>query len=103
MYETPSPEELKKFMVDNNLTGADVAALAGVSARTARHWIEPVNTKGWRSMPWAAWAMILLLTGKKTVDEILKTVDNWKRETRGWGLFERGPAGRPWPQKEREG
>jgi len=95
MYEIPAPDELRQFMITNNLTGADIAALAGVTPRAARRWVEPANTKGWRPIPWAAWAMIQILTGKKTKDEIFSLVDSWKRETKGWGIFEKGAAGRP--------
>lgn len=95
MYEIPTPDELKKFMIENNLTGADVAALSGVTPRAARRWVEPAGTKGWRPIPWAAWAMVLMLTEKKTKDEIFNLVDGWKKEIKGRGLFERGTAGRP--------
>ena len=95
MYDTPAPEELKRFMIDNNLTGADIAALAGVTPRAARRWVEPAEQKGSRPIPWAAWTMILLLTGKKTKEEIEKQVDKWKKEKTSRGLYERGTAGRP--------
>jgi hypothetical protein len=95
MYETPTPEELKKFMGSNNLTGADIAALAGVTPRAARRWVEPANQKGSRPIPWAAWGMVLILTGKKTKNDFLKLIDKWKKEKIGRGLFERGNAGRP--------
>ena len=95
MYETPTPEEIKAFMAENNLTGADIAALAGVNPRTARHWVTPPDLKSARAIPWAAWAMILLLTGKKTKDDFLQLIDGWKKEKIGRGLFERGTAGRP--------
>lgn len=99
MYETPAPEELKEFMRKNNLTGADIAALAGVTPRAARRWVEPANQKGSRPIPWAAWAMILILTGKKTKQEIVKLVNQWKKEKLGRALYERGAAGRP-PKEE---
>jgi hypothetical protein len=95
MYDIPGPDELKRFMIDNNLTGADLAALTGVKPRSARQWVAPPGSKSARAIPWAAWAMILILTGKKTKDEIFKLVDGWKKEIKGWGLFERGTAGRP--------
>jgi len=95
MYEIPGPDEIRKFMFDNNLTGADIAALAGVKSRTARSWVAPPGSKSAREVPWAAWMMILLLTGKTTKKDIFKMVDNWKRETKGRGIFERDPRGRP--------
>jgi hypothetical protein len=95
VYEVPPPADLKQFMADNNLTGADIAALTGVKPRSARQWVAPPGSKSYRAIPWAAWAMILILTGKKTKDEVFKMVDDWKREIKGWGIFEKGVAGRP--------
>ena len=95
MYEIPGPDEIKKFMADNNLTGADLAALAGVKSRTARSWVAPPGSKSAREIPWAAWMMILILTGKKTKKDVFKMVDDWKRQVKGRGIFERGAAGRP--------
>jgi uncharacterized membrane-anchored protein len=95
MYEVPSPEEIKIFMDENDLTGADIAALTGVDARTARRWVAPANQKGARVIPWAAWTLILILTGKTTKKELLKLIDQWKAEKIGRGLFKRGVAGRP--------
>jgi hypothetical protein len=95
MYDTPTPEELKIFMAKNNLTGADIAALAGVKPRAARRWVAPVGQKGAAPIPWAAWAMIQLLTGKVSKEKLLKSVDAWKAESIGQKLFERGNAGRP--------
>lgn len=100
MYETPTPEQLKEFMQKNNLTGADIAALTGVNARTARRWVAPADQKGARPIPWMAWAMIQMLTGKTAKEEFLKLIDQWKAEKIGRGLFERGNAGRPPKGKE---
>jgi hypothetical protein len=95
MYETPAPEELKKFMVENNLTGADIAAMTGVKPRTARSWIAPKSQKNARDIPWAAWAMVLLLMGKQSKKDIEKSVNKWKAEITGRRLFERANSGRP--------
>jgi hypothetical protein len=95
MYETPTPEEIKKFMVENNLTGADMAALSGVKPRAARRWVAPADQKGAAPIPWAAWALIQILTGKASKNECLKKISAWKAESVGRKLFERGTAGRP--------
>jgi hypothetical protein len=102
MYETPTPEEFKDFILKNNLTGADISALTGVNARTARRWIQPVDQKGAISIPWAAWALILILTGKIPKDDFLKMIDKWKEEKTSRGLFERGNAGRPPKKTEKQ-
>jgi hypothetical protein len=95
MYEIPTPEEIKEFMVENNLTGADMAALSGVKPRAARRWVAPVDQKGAAPIPWAAWALIQILTGKVSKSEYLKKISAWKAESIGRKLFERGNAGRP--------
>ena len=82
-------------MAENNLTGADIAALAGVKPRTARCWIQPCNQSGARAIPWAAWAMIQLLTNKKSKDDFLHLINSCKKEAGGRGLFEKGIVGRP--------
>jgi hypothetical protein len=95
MYEVPSPEEIKKFMVENNLTGVDMAALSGVKPRAARRWVAPADQKGAAPIPWAAWALIQILVGKVSKNEYLKKISAWKTESLGRKLFERGVAGRP--------
>ena len=99
MYEIPAPEEIKFFMAESNLTGADIAALAGVKPRAARRWVAPMDQKGAAPIPWAAWALIQILTGKQKPDEILKKINEWKKEGIGRGLYERGNAGRPPKEK----
>jgi hypothetical protein len=95
MYDIPTPEEFRGFMTKNNLTGADIAALVGVDARTARRWVAPADQKSARPIPWAAWALIQILTGTASKNEYLKKINVWKTESIGRKLFERGTAGRP--------
>jgi hypothetical protein len=95
MYEIPTPEEFKIFMSENNLTGADVAALTGVNARAARRWVAPHGQKGARDIPWAAWALLQILTRNLEKDDLLKKIGSWKTENFGRAIFERGKAGRP--------
>ena len=63
--------------------------------RAARRWVAPIDQKGAAPIPWAAWALIQILTGKQKPDEILKKINEWKKEGIGRGLYERGKAGRP--------
>ena len=95
MYEVPSQDELKKFMLEKNLTGTDISDLTGVIPRTARYWVASVKQKKPYVIPWAAWALIQILTGEKTKDDILALINEWKTEKIGRGLFERGKVGRP--------
>jgi hypothetical protein len=77
MYEIPTPEELRSFMVSNNLTGADVSALTGVDPRTARRWIAYKNH---RPIPWASWTLLLLFTKNTTEEKLLELISQWKAE-----------------------
>ena len=95
MYETPSPDELRQYMIAKKMTAADIAALTGVESRAARRWVAPADQKGARPIPWAAWALIQLFTGEKSKEDFLKLLDEWKKEKTSWGLFQRGQAGRP--------
>jgi hypothetical protein len=104
MYEVPAPDELKKFMFENNLTGADIAALTGVNPRTARRWVAPADQNGAKPIPWSDWALILLLTKKMNIETILKKISEWKAERTKFArpLFERANSGRPIKEKENE-
>jgi hypothetical protein len=95
MYEIPGPEQLKEFMTENDLTGDDIAAMTGVNSRAARRWVAPAGQKGARFIPWAAWALIQILTGKKKRSEFIKEINQWKEEKTGYRLFKHGNAGRP--------
>jgi hypothetical protein len=106
MYDVPSPEEIRAFMIENALTGADMAALTGVESRTARRWVAPADQKGAIPIPWAAWALIGILTGKTTRADLLERISQWKADRTGRKLYERGPAGRPMaenPPENKEG
>ena len=81
-------------MIENNLTGADIAALTGVNPRTARRWVGSQDQKGARPIPWSDWALLLLLTGKTTVESLLNEISKWKAQKTTRGLFERGVGGR---------
>ena len=100
MYDTPTPDELRAFMQSNNLTGVDIAALTGVHPRTARRWVQPPEAKGAKPIPWSDWILILLLTGKKSVDDVIKMINQWKTQKEGRGLYERGIGGRPVKENE---
>lgn len=95
MYETPTPEELKAYMEIQELTYADIAAMSGVSLRTAQRWTQPRESKEAKAIPWAAWAMVMLLSGMTTEPLLYKVVDDWKKTSTGRGLKERSPTGRP--------
>lgn len=72
MNDIPSPDELREFLKAHNLTGAATAKLVGVDSRTVRKWTSPPEAVSSRKIPWSAWALLLLLTGEKTVEEFKK-------------------------------
>jgi hypothetical protein len=94
-YETPTPDELQKFLSNKKLTGADLSALTGVIPRTARYWVSSAKRKYPHIIPWAAWALLQILIGEKSKEEILRLIDQWKKDETGHGLYERGIGGCP--------
>jgi hypothetical protein len=95
IYKIPTPEALRSFMAENKLTGADIAHLTGVHSRTARRWIQPSDQKGAIPIPWASWALILILLKKMKHNDLLTAISQWKQEKEGRGLFVHSAAGRP--------
>ncbi|GHU66602.1 hypothetical protein FACS189447_07820 [Spirochaetia bacterium] len=75
MYDIPTPEQFKEFLKAHNLTGAKAAAYSGVDARTARRWTAPVEQKGARSIPWAAWALIQIFSGEVNPAELKTEIE----------------------------
>ncbi len=62
-FEPPSLEEIREAF--NPYTGAEVGEMLGVDARAVRRWLQdPDTTKGSREIPYAAWRLFLIITGK---------------------------------------
>jgi hypothetical protein len=83
MYELPSPEGFKNFLKENNLTAARAAALTGVNLRTVQRWTAPAGQKGARTIPWAAWALIRILTGNLDTATLLLAIEAEKAAQSG--------------------
>jgi hypothetical protein len=79
MYSSPNHVQLREFMAEYGLTGADVAKAVGIDSRSVRRWTAPQDQAGARSMPWAAWMLLQLYVGAITVDEYRK---DYRREER---------------------
>jgi hypothetical protein len=69
MYEVPSPEDFRAFLLAHEMTGAQAGKLVGVDSRAVRRWTAPKDQPGSRSIPWAAWILLRLYTGTMTLDE----------------------------------
>jgi hypothetical protein len=80
MYEIPTPEEFKAYLKAHNLTGERAAAYTGVHLRSLQRWIAPAEQKGARTIPWAAWTLIRLLTGDITPKTLLKQIETEIKE-----------------------
>lgn len=76
MYSVPSPEELREWIRGHELTVARAGALVGVDARAARRWTSPRDSASYRTIPWAAWALLRLMMGEATIEEIHAEVDD---------------------------
>jgi len=75
MCSVPNSETLREWMRTHDLTVAQAGRLVGVDARAARRWTAPDTQVGHRAMPWAAWALLRLMVGAATIDEISAEVD----------------------------
>lgn len=74
MYDVPKPEEIRAFLKKYNLTGSAAAKLVGVDSRTVRKWTSPRDAVSSRKIPWSAWALLRLMVGDKTNDEIKQEI-----------------------------
>ena len=54
-YVSPTPDEIKRVLTSNRLSGSSTADLLGVNSRTIRKW-----TGGEQRMPYSAWKLLLL-------------------------------------------
>lgn len=75
MSKVPAPEEFRAFLTANNLTGSQAARLVGKDSRAIRRYTAPEDQSGARSMQWDTWALLRILTGSATKEEILKETE----------------------------
>ena len=54
-YASPTPDEIKRVLTSNGLSGSSAGDLLGVNSRTIRKW-----TGGEQRMPYSAWKLLLL-------------------------------------------
>lgn len=70
MYDIPSAEELREFLIEHGLTGAAAARLVGVDSRTIRKWTASEEAANRRSIPWSAWALLRLRVGSANIKDL---------------------------------
>ena len=58
-YASPTPDEIKRVLTANGLSGSRAGDLLGVNSRTIRKW-----TGGEQRMPYSAWKLLLLNTSE---------------------------------------
>jgi hypothetical protein len=61
-YIPPTSSEVREEFSD--FTGSEISTMLGVDARTIRRWIQDENDSGYRAIPYPAWRLFLILTGK---------------------------------------
>ena len=66
----PMPSKLKKFMLRNKYTEADIAIITGVSQRTVRRWLSDTNN----TIPYPAWILLLIMYGELKKEEFLNDI-----------------------------
>ena len=64
-YRSPTPTELRLLLSRNGLSGSAAGRLLGVNSRTVRKW-----TGGTSEMPWAAWALLSIVTGEMSSSDV---------------------------------
>lgn len=59
-YCEPSWNDIRAVVQMTGLTGAEIAALVGVGARTVRKWVSPPESSNHTPMPYAPWRLLLI-------------------------------------------
>lgn len=62
--EQPSPEELRELIKDAGLSRAEASELLHASRRTWDKWTARIDSQDHRSIPLAAWELLLIKAGK---------------------------------------
>jgi hypothetical protein len=60
-YAPPSPREIREAMKD--YTSIDIASMVGVDERTVRRWKLDESKTSYRTIPYSAWRLFLILDG----------------------------------------
>lgn len=63
-YQPPTPEDLRLLVQRSGKTGDQIAAMVGVAGRTVRKWQSPINTSNHTAIPYSAWRLLLIETGR---------------------------------------
>lgn len=60
-YTHPTPDEVRSLTRRLGMSGSEVANFTGMSnGRTVRKWIAPTDSANARSIPYAAWRLLVL-------------------------------------------
>lgn len=62
-YMSPTNEDLRALAERFSLSGAGVARLTGVLARTVRKWMAAPTVSNHSPIPYAAWRLLLIESG----------------------------------------
>jgi len=71
MYKVPSPEEFREFLSRKGLTGSQAARLVGKESRAIRRYAQEKTQPGARVIQWDTWALLRILTGDVSREDIL--------------------------------
>lgn len=74
MYKKPTPEEFRAFLTEKCLTGSQAARLVGKEPRAIRRYAQEETQPGSREIQWDTWALLRILTGDATREEILTEI-----------------------------
>lgn len=73
-YEAPTADDVRAALKALDLTGAQAGTLLGVDSRTIRRW-----TGGERDIPFAAWRLLTVSSGRQLVDRLCDVQIPWAR------------------------
>jgi hypothetical protein len=66
---------LKEIKMKHGLTGARIGLLTGVTPRTVRSWLAPVEAGTYTKMPASCWRLLRVLLGEATPEDVIREAE----------------------------
>lgn len=80
MYKVPTSAEFRDFLKERDLTGSEAARLVGKEPRAIRRYAAPEEQPGARAIQWDTWALLRIMSGAATVEDIRAEIEESNRE-----------------------
>ena len=62
-YSHPTPDNVRQLLKQAGITGSKAASIVGVHGRTIRKWTAEEGSPNHRTIPYAAWRLLLIEAG----------------------------------------